>query len=161
MADKLNSISRMDTKATDAFNGAFEAMEKWRNEIAQTAEQRGEEVFDKLGVAAKAAGWPDTLIDSTKTQLMQASKMQTDMIDHMMEAWQAQVKSPGSPAQLLGSLSQGPNGLKPVDMTSLAMLPTQLMLQSLEIWRKNWTDAMAIWTGGAMRTGHSDTTKRF
>lgn len=158
MADRLSSIHGVDFKSADAFKGAFDAMQKWRDEISQTAERRGAEVFDKLGVAAKAAGWPDALIDTTKSQLMQASKMQTDMIDHMMDAWQTQVKSPGSPGQLMGSLIQAPG--KPLDMTNLALLPTQLMMQSLEIWRKNWTDAMAIWTGGLMKPGQDGQGKK-
>lgn len=144
---KNDNIASFDTKTAEAFKGAFDAMSKWRDEIASSTERHGEQVFDKLGIAAKAAGWPDSMIEASKSQLMQAAKMQTDMIDHMMRAWQSQMKSPASPGQFIGGLTQGPSAgnFDSVDMTHLALAPANLLVQSMEMWRKNWTDAMALW----------------
>ena len=159
-----DTLASLDNKTTDAFKGAFESMSKWRDEIATTSERHGEQVFTKLGVAAKAAGWPDSLIEATKSQLMQASKMQTGMIDHMLEAWQAQLKSPASQGQFMGSLTQGVPGLpgmsgQSIDMTNLALAPTQLILHSMELWRKNWTNAMSMWTGALSPASKPDNQK--
>lgn len=160
---KNDTIVNIDNKTTDAFKGAFDAMTKWRDEIASSSERHGEQVFDKLSVAAKAAGWPDTLIDATKSQLMQATKMQTGMIDHMMKAWQTQLKSPASQNQFLGSLTQVPgihDAAKPIDLTNLALAPTQLLIQSMELWSKNWTDAMSLWSSALQTSSKFESQKR-
>jgi hypothetical protein len=170
---KNDTIVNIDNKTTEAFKGAFDAMTKWRDEIASSSERHGQQVFDKLGVAAKAAGWPDSLNDATKSQLMQATKMQTGMIDHMVKAWQTQLKSPASQNQFLGSLTQVPgtqvpgtqvpgihDTVKPIDLTNLALAPTQLLIQSMELWRKNWTDAMSLWSSALQASSKLDPQKR-
>lgn len=144
--------ANIDLKSRQMFKEGLDAMTKWRDEMTALTERNSTAVFDKLGEAAKAVGWPDSIVTTTKQQMLNASKMQSDMMDHMVKAWQDQLKSPGNTGPFLGSL---PTSLKPpfggnnpMDFTNLAMAPTQIMLQSMEIWRKNWMDAMSMWTGG-------------
>ena len=162
--DKISSKDPIDAtvdKTSAAFQSAFDAMTQWRDEINDSTKQHGEAVFDKLGVAARAAGWPESLIETTKTQLMQASKLQTDMIEHMMAAWKDQLNSPSNPSKLMGSLGQGASmpGQMP-DVTNLVMVPTQFWMQATTMWQKNWSDAMSIWMGGGKPPDQRDPNSR-
>ncbi len=85
----------LDGEARKAMNAAFEAMSEWRDDMSATAERHTAKVFDKMGAAAKAAGWPDQLVDSTRANMQQMSKMQMQMMDRVMDAWTEQMKSPG------------------------------------------------------------------
>lgn len=137
----------IDPKAREAFETAFNAMNDWRNDITRMTERHGERVFDKLAAAAKAVGWPDSLIESTKSQMLQASKMQADMIDHMMRVWREQLQSPTNPEKIMNSIRQAMPGQQP-DLSNLAMAPTQFWMQATAMWQKNWTDAMSTFLGG-------------
>jgi hypothetical protein len=80
--------------------------------------------------------------------------MQIQMMDHMMDAWEEQIKSPNpmtAPSAMLSTLkslpSVSPAGtLLNADAFSLAaMNPMQLWIQLAEQWQKAWADAIAIW----------------
>lgn len=150
MANDRDQAGGLDAKARDAFDAAFKAMSDWRDELRAVTELHGGRTFDRLAAAARAVGWPDTAIDTTKAQLLQASRMQADMIDHMMKAWQEQVKSPGRPNELLNSLAMQAASMVPPQtppMADLAMAPAQFWMQATAMWQKSFSDAMAAWTG--------------
>lgn len=88
-----NGLLDGDTKK--AMNAAFEAMSEWREDMTAVAERHSAKVFDKMGSAAKAAGWPDALVDTTRSNMQQMSKMQLQMMDQVMDAWTEQMKTPG------------------------------------------------------------------
>ncbi|NKB16645.1 MAG: hypothetical protein HC774_06980 [Sphingomonadales bacterium] len=48
-----------------------------------------------MAAAAKAAGWPDYVVETAKSNLLQTTRMQLDMMDQVMDAWTEQMKSPG------------------------------------------------------------------
>jgi hypothetical protein len=113
-----------------------------------------EQVIEKLGVAARALGWPEQIVDATRAQMQSITKMQIQTMDHMMDAWEEQIKSPnpmtGSPSAMLSKLSLpsiSPAGSWPnADAFPMAaMNPLQLWIQLAEQWQKAWTDAMAFW----------------
>lgn len=62
---------------------------QWRDEVASSTERYSETVLDKMVAAATAMGWPKEVVEASRVQLVQASKMQTHMIDQLMHAWQA------------------------------------------------------------------------
>ena len=100
----------LDAKTREAFKKTFDAMSEWRDETTASTERYAERVFDTFAVAARGVGWPEGLVETTKIQLLQASKMQTQMMDRVMETWQDQLKSPVSPGQFLGKFAQGASG---------------------------------------------------
>jgi hypothetical protein len=87
-----------------------------------------------------------------RTQLQSVTKMQIQMMDHMMDAWEDQIKSP-NPTTASSAMS---SKLKPfpsvspawpnAEAFSLAAMNTmQFWLQLAEQWQKAWADAMAFW----------------
>ena len=110
MLAKTDFPMGLDGKTREAFKKTFDAMSEWRDEITASTERYAERVFDTFAVAARGVGWPESLINTTKAQLLQASKMQTQMMDRLMETWQDQLKSPVSPSQFSGKFTQGASG---------------------------------------------------
>jgi hypothetical protein len=90
------------------------------------------------------------------------TKMQIQTMDHMMDAWEEQIKSPnpmtGSPSAMLSKLSLpsvSPAGSWPnADAFPMAaMNPLHLWLQLAEQWQKAWADAMTFWLKAGNRSG--------
>ena len=133
------SAPGLTDEARKAVNAAFDAMSTWRTEIAGNSEKNIENVIDKMAAAARALGWPE--------------QMQLEMMDQLMDAWEAQIKSPGAmtgfPSDMMSKLQPGPRaaGSWPYaeGLQSMAN-PFQFWAQVGEQWQKNWADAMATWT---------------
>lgn len=162
--------------AKKAFSKAFDAMTNWRNEVASIADRNSSQVFDKMGDAAKAVGWPSEFVEITKTQMHNASKMQLHAMDQVMAAWEQQVKNPGAAFQMpnammdpmkafqnMGNMFPGMNGSgNPFampqfpgmpnfgamgDMSKMPMAaPLQFWMQAAEMWQKSWQQALSSWT---------------
>jgi hypothetical protein len=129
-------------------------MSTWRIETANTSEKNSKQVIEKMAAAARALGWPEQIVDATRSQLQSVTKMQIQMMDHMMDAWEEQIESPNpmtAPSAMLSKLkplpSVSPAGTWPnADAFSLvAMNPLQFWIQLAEQWQKAWADAMAFW----------------
>ncbi len=160
--------------AKKALTKAFDAMSNWRNEMASIADRNSTQVFDKMGDAAKAIGWPADFVEMTKTQMHNASKMQVHVMDQVMDAWEQQVKNPGASFQMpaammeqmkafqgMGNGSTNPFGMPQFpgmpnfpgmasfgampDMSKMPMVPLQFWMQAAEMWQKSWQQALSSW----------------
>ncbi len=172
-----SSYFEPDTKT--ALNAALDAMSKWRDEMATSTERNSSMVFDKMAAASKAAGWPDGMVDATRSSMQQMSKMQMQMMDQVMDAWTEQMKNPGKftfgqsfQKQAPGPFSQGfPTGAFPgpfgqgfpgmpqMDLSKFGfgtnpMAPFQFWMEAGQMWQKMWADAMAAWMNNL--PGHGD-----
>lgn len=154
MADKSTrkfdpmAVPGLSNEARDAVNAAFEAMSTWRTETVDNSEKNLGQVIEKMAAAARAVGWPEQIVDATRSQMQTVTKTQIQMMDQMMDAWEEQIKSPNAPAMLskLKSLSSfGPAGSWP----NLAEVSAMNPMQFVEQWQKVWSDAMAFWTKAA------------
>jgi hypothetical protein len=154
------TLKNIDGETRKALNAAFDAMSEWRDEMTASTERYSNRVFEKMGAAARALGWPDEIITTTKEQMLQASRLQSQMIDQVMDAWQAQLKS-SNPFELQHSvLSQMTGssmfpGMMPglgmdmskglAGMSTLATTPVQFWMQTAEMWQRSWAQAMQLW----------------
>jgi hypothetical protein len=150
----LTSVPGLSDEARKAVNAAFDAMSAWRIETANSNEKNSEEVIEKMAAAARALGWPEQIVDATRAQLQSITKMQIQMMDQMMDAWQEQIKSPNPmtvPSAMLSRLkslpSVSPGGTWPnADAFPMAaMNPMQFWMQLAEQWQKVSADAMSFW----------------
>ena len=146
------SAAGLTNEARDGVNAVLKAMSAWRNEIADTNEKNGKRVIEKMAAAAATLGWPEQVVDAARTQLQGIAELQTKTIDHMMDAWEEQVKLPNpmaaSPSAMLSKLKSLPGfaaaGSWPNAETfqKAAMNPFQLWMQFAEQWQKAWTDTL-------------------
>jgi hypothetical protein len=147
------SAPGLSDEARKAVNAAFDAMSTWRIETVNNNEKNSEQVIEKLAAAARALGWPEQIVDATRTQMQSITKMQIQMMDQMMDAWEEQIKTPmtGSPSAMLSKLKNlsnaSPAGSWPnVGAFPMAAAnPLQFWMQFAEQWQKACTDAMAFW----------------
>ena len=147
------SVAGLSGEARQAVNTAFDAMSAWRIDIANSNEKNSEQVIEKMAAAARALGWPEQIVDATRAQLQSITKMQIQMMDQMMDAWEEQIKSPSpmtAPSAMLSKLkslsSISPAGSWPnADTLQMAaMNPMQFWMQFAEQWQKAWADAMGF-----------------
>ena len=64
-----------------------------------------------MAAAARALGWPEQIVDATRAQLQSITKMQIQMMDQLMDAWEEQIKSPNpltAPSAMLSKLKSLP-----------------------------------------------------
>ena len=163
------SAPGLSDEARKAVNAAFDAMSAWRTDTVHNGEKSFERVIDKMATAARALGWPDQIVDATRTQIESISRMQIQAIDAMMAAWEEKIKSPSSSAAILsklkslpglgvgsfGAASLGAAGNWPsVAASQMATFnPFGAYMQIAEQWQKAWTEAMAFWAKAGKANG--------
>ena len=147
-------VTNLSDEARKTVNEAFDAISNWRSETLSNSEKNSGQVIEKMAAAARALGWPEQVVDTTREQLQNITKMQIETLDRRMDAWEEQIKSPdpmtASSAMLakLKSLpSFGAAGSWPTAdaWQKAGMNPLQLYTQLMGQWQKAWTDAMGFW----------------
>jgi hypothetical protein len=143
------SAPNLSDETRRAVNAAFDSMSTWRTETLSSSEKGFEQVMEKISEAARALGWPEQVVDATRSQVQSITKMQIQTIDQIMDAWEEQIKSPNPSLPILSKLKSFPSPL-PVDAWSsapqmAAMNPLQIYMQFAEQWQKACADAMAYW----------------
>jgi hypothetical protein len=146
------AVPGLSNEAGDAVNAAFDAMSTWRTEAVNNNEKNLEQVIEKMAVAARALGWPEQIVDATRSQMQRVTKTQIQTMDQLVDAWEEQIKSP-NPTGMLYKLNSIP-GFDPAGTWAKAagmsaMNPMQFYMQFTEQWQKAWSDAMAFWTKAA------------
>ena len=147
------SVPGLSAEARKAVNAALDAISTWRTETAKNSEKNIEQIIEKMAAAAQALGWPERIVDATREQMHSTTKMQIQTMDHMMDAWEEQIKSP-NPSALLSKLNSLPSFTpravfptqKPSQMATLN--PFQAYMQLAEQWQKAWASATDFWTKG-------------
>ena len=153
MAIKFAEMApHLPEEARKAVNEAFDTISTWRSETLSNSEKNSEQVIKKMAAAARALGWPEQIVEVTREQLQNITKMQIETLDRMMDAWEEQIKSPdpgaASSAMLAKLRSSFPTfGSWPnaEALQEAAMNPLQLYTQVMEQWQKAWSDAMSFW----------------
>src|SRR5262249_60484957 len=92
----------LSDEARKAVKAVVDAMSAWRTEIMNNSEKNLERVIDKVAVAA--LGWPEEIAETARAQMQTINKMQLQTMDHMMAAWEEQIKSPSQPSAILSKL---------------------------------------------------------
>jgi hypothetical protein len=151
----------LSDEARKAVSAAFDAMSTWRIETAKNSEKNSEQVIEKMAAAARALGWPEQIVDATRTQMQSITKMQIQTMDHMMDAWEEQIRSPNpmtASSAMLSKLKSLP-GFTPADVgpsadtfPMAAMNPMQFWMQFAGQCQKAWADAMSAMGKGRQGT---------
>jgi hypothetical protein len=151
-ASDIRTLTSPNSDAREAVMSAFEALEKWREELLSVNERHFTKALDLVASTQRTLGWPDHFSTSTKEYLLKASKMQTQMISQVMDAWENQLKSSPTPQTLPEAFrfQPPPVGLPLRDSVSemvrlqeLALVaPFRLWMQAAEMWQRNCAEAM-------------------
>jgi hypothetical protein len=140
--------------AREAVTSVFEALEKWRDEVASVNERNLTAALDLVASSQRSLGWPDHFATATRDYLLKACKIQTQMISQVMDAWEKQLKSSASPPLLPEAFQfqmPAPSGSvvgdpvsEMVRLPELTLLsPFMFWMQAAEMWQRNWAQAMS------------------
>jgi hypothetical protein len=155
------AFAKLGEDTRKAVAQAFDAMSNWRSELADLSEKNSNAVFDKMAEAAKSLGWPTDFVELSRKQMQSASKLQLQAVDQVMDVWEKQVKSLGSPSQFpnfpnfpgFGGNAGQPGGFPAPGAGMFPGMPDfgsganpiQFWMQAAEMWQKGWQQAMATW----------------
>ena len=173
----MRRSAQLPEETRKALVAAFDAMAAWRNDMVAANEKAGGAALDRMSQAATALGWPAQIIDSTREQMQGVTRMQAQMIDKMMDAWEEQIKSPNPmadfPTAMMNKLKsmpgmQGMPGMPGMPgmgampgfpgmpqmpgmeaFSGMMTNPMQFWMQMGEQWQKNWARAMQTWASNA------------
>ena len=148
---KPMAVPGLKKEVRDAVNAALKAMSSWRKDIADTSEYNGKRVIEKMAAAAAELGWPEQIVDAARVQMQSIAEMQIQTLDHVMDAWEEQLKLPNptatSPSAMLSKLKTPGRSLAgtwpSVEVfQKAAMNPLQFWMQCATQWQKSWVDTM-------------------
>jgi hypothetical protein len=151
---KPMTVPGLKKEVREAVNAALKAMSSWRKDVADTSEYNGRRVIEKMAAAAAELGWPEQIVDAARAQMQSVAEMQIQALDHMMDAWEEQLKLPNptaaSPSAMLSKLKTpdfSPAGTWPgvEALQKVAMNPLQFWMQFAAQWQKSWADTMTFW----------------
>jgi hypothetical protein len=142
---------KLTAEAGRAITEAFDAMSTSSAEMAASSDR----VIAKLGRVAQELGWPDSVVSGISGPMRNATKMQTEMLQRVMDACEAQVNSPNPmarvPSEMMAHMRSWPDlfssGGWPSNQafSELASNPVQFWMHLGEQWQKNWVQMMAPW----------------
>lgn len=139
----LNGLNGLNPDAKKAIDSAFDTMNKWRDDVAAATDRYSDQIFDRMSAAAKSAGWPDTFVEATRGHIQNVAKIQTQMIDQVMDVWKDQLKNPGSMPNLSQFTPPGAGASNPFAVPGMPpgvpMNPMQFWMQAAEAWQKMLT----------------------
>ena len=150
------AVPGLSGEARDAVNAAFDAMSTWRTETVQNGERNLEQVIEKMAAAARALGWPEQIVDATRSQMQTLTKTQIQVMDQVIDAWEEQIKSPNPSAMLsklksLSGFGRAESWPNVADIS--AVNPMQFFMQAIGQWQKAWSEALTFWTKAAALQG--------
>jgi hypothetical protein len=152
-ASEIRRLTGLSKDARQAVAAALHALAQWRKEILSANERYLEKAVDQMAAAQRAIGWPPQVTAGAREQLLQASKVQTQMIERIVDTWERQLKSPRNPTGVPAAFkvrTPGPSGRTLPDPVSgmvrlgeMALVPYRLWIQAATAWQRNWADAMS------------------
>ena len=111
-ASEIRNFTWLNGEARQAVMDVFNAVSQWRDEISRVNERYLTDVLDQVAAAQRAQGWPNSVTVATREHLLQASKVQAQMIDQLMGDWEQQLKSRGAagPVDVAPAVGSKPGG---------------------------------------------------
>jgi hypothetical protein len=138
----FTNIAGMSKDMRDRVVAAFDALSNWRDEIATANERCLGKVLDQTSAVARSMGWPDEAAKTTRDYLQHTAKVQTQLIDQLIEGWKQQLKSPIAPMAIPRGLTghtSGPSATMASAMPGFdAFAPWKMWLQAAEMWQRTW-----------------------
>jgi hypothetical protein len=154
-ASDIRNLTSLSSEARQAASSTLEALANWREETSAANERCVRKVIDQMAAAQRAMGWPPHVTSATRDNLLKTAKMQTQMIEQIMEAWERQLKSSSIPASLpQGFMFDAPgfsssSGTEMMQFAAMPLAPFKLWMEAAEMWQRNWMQAVSAMSGMA------------
>ena len=128
----------MTREMRESVVAAFDALSNWRDEVETANERCLSKVLSHTSAVARSMGWPDQATRAMREHLENASKMQTELIDQVVDGWKKQLKSPTAPMAFPRSFAhQIPGTTFGGAMPEFNPLtPWTFWMQAAEMWQR-------------------------
>lgn len=137
------NVPGMTKEMREQLISTLDALSSWSDELKAVNERCLSKVLGQTSAVARSMGWPDQTINAAREQLENVSKMQTQVIDQIMDGWKRQLKSPTAPtgvpgifANQMSRLSAGTIASSMPEFNPLA--PWTFWWQAAEMWQRTW-----------------------
>jgi hypothetical protein len=137
-APEFANIPGMSKEIRNELVATFDALSHWRDEVETVNERCLSQVLAHTSAVARAMGWPDQAIRTTREHLESAAKAQTDMIDQLVEGWKQQLKSTTAPTAIPRGFAAGGSAFPNAKLEFNPLAPWMLWLQAAEMWQRAW-----------------------
>jgi hypothetical protein len=138
----LKAMPGLSKELREQLTATFDALSHWRDEVETANERCVGKVLDQTSSLARALGWPDHAIRTTREYLENASKVQMEMIDQIIEGWKGQLKSATAPTGIPRSFADQIPGLgSPLSRAGPEfnpLAPWTFWWQAAEMWQRTW-----------------------
>jgi hypothetical protein len=139
----FTNLAGMPKEMRDRVVAAFDALSNWRDEIETANERCLGKVLDQTSAVARSMGWPEEAVKTTREYLQHTGKVQTQLIDQLIEGWKQQLKSPIAPMAIPPGLPGQTSEPFTMKMAGAmkdfdAFAPWKMWLQAAEMWQRTW-----------------------
>ena len=145
-AAEIRNFTWLNGEARHAVTQAFNAVSQWRDEISHANDRYLSNVLDQVAVAQRAQGWPNSVTVATRQHLLQASKVQTQMIDQLMGDWEQQLKSQAAPDSSMRTPSVANPMAEMMRLGEMTLTPFKIWLNAAEAWQRSWAEVLGAST---------------
>ena len=153
----IQKLTSLSDEARQAVAEAFDAVEHWQKEVLDANERCLTKVVDHVTKVHRALGWPEQATTTVKKHFLEASSIQSKMIEQAMELWLRQISTANYNQRTPRSMFSTPSQfISPTsEMTGfgeMALAPFMLWIEAAQAWQRAWISTMS---GGALTESSS------
>jgi len=158
-SDRMTGKSLSDD-ARQAVRGTLDSLRHWNDEVSAANDRYLARTFGEVAAVQRAMGWPEHISTAAREGILTASKLQTEAMERLVDAWEELLKSGRLPSMLpqafnptipeasileasKGSWTSAMPNATPFAEASLA--PFKVWMQAMEMWQRQWVLAMSSW----------------
>jgi hypothetical protein len=139
----LKNMPGISKEMREDLMATFDALSNWRDEIETANDRCLSKVLDRITATARSMGWPDQVVGAMREHLRNASKVQTRIIEQIIDAWKQQLRSPTSPMAVPGAFADQMAQLSESAASGAmpnvwALAPWSFWFQVAEMWQRAW-----------------------
>ena len=141
--------------ARQAVLRTLESLRQWSDEVGAANDRCLAKTLGEVASVQRAMGWPEHISTAAREGISKASKLQTEAMEQLADAWEQLLKSGRVPSMLpqgfdrtileasKGQWTSAITNATPFAEMSLA--PFKAWMQAMEMWQRQWVSAMSSW----------------
>ena len=141
--------------ARQAVLRTLESLRQWSDEVGAANERCLAKTLGEVASVQRAMGWPEHISTAAREGISKASKLQTEAMEQLADAWEQLLKSGRVPSILPQgfdrTILEAPKGQwtsalpNATPLAEMSLAPFKAWMQAMEMWQRQWVLAMSSW----------------
>ena len=141
--------------ARQAVLRTLESLRQWSDEVGAANERCLAKTLGEVASVQRAMGWPEHISTAACEGISKASKLQTEAMEQLVDAWEQLLKSGRVPSVLPQgfdrTILEAPKGQwtsampNATPFADMSLAPFKAWMQAMEMWQRQWVLAMSSW----------------